>query len=133
MKRRRTRKNATAMTDIAFLLLLFFLVMAVTGFRTPALVEPPVEQRGGFINGQQSLRLYVTKDGRLLDEAGPLTYQQCADRLSNLATMAPDHSVVLTADKETRFENIAPVIELLQQAGITQVGFAVDIQPEGTV
>ncbi len=131
--RRRTRKNATAMTDIAFLLLLFFLVMAVTGFRTPASVEPPSEQRGGFINERETLHLYITAEGRLLDEAGPLTYQQCAERLSSLTTMASSNSIIITADKKARFENIAPVIELLQQAGIAQVGFAVDIQPEEAV
>lgn len=129
MKRRRARKNSTAMTDIAFLLLLFFLVMAVTGFRTPASVNPPAEQRGGFINQQEILSLYITHDGALFDESGPLTYQQCQDRLSQ-ATIDGNDSVVITADKEAPFEAIAPVIELLQQAGITQVGFAVDIQEE---
>lgn len=129
MKRRPAKRNSTAMTDIAFLLLLFFLVMAVTGFRTPAVVNPPVEEQGVFINEQEALRLYITAQGELLGESGPLTLEACEASLES-NTMASNRNVVITADKKTKFKDIAPVIAMLQRQGITQVSFAVDIQPE---
>lgn len=128
MKRRRIRRSATAMTDIAFLLLLFFLVMAIVGFRTPVAIDPPDARSGSLIRHGADRKLYITEDGTLYDGNGPVSMAQLASEIAS--AMAVDAEIIITADRNTQFQDIIPVIDLLQEHGVPQVGFAVETPME---
>ena len=98
----------TAMTDIAFLLLLFFLILAIS---THVLPIPLTPAQSAFSSSTEEAKhlLLVALDGKLY-------YQEKAVLLEDLPS-AEEFS--LLADKDTPFRILAPIIDALKQRGVT--------------
>ena len=64
----------------------------------------------------------VQADGQL--EGGMLSHADLASSLKALAALYPDQPVRIRADQETKYQDVARVIELCQKAGITNISFA---------
>jgi biopolymer transport protein ExbD len=106
MRRKRHTPQA-AMTDIAFILLLFFLIISITTTLLPislkeatATETTATEQKGPVI--------VIGKGGDIYQDNIQITRDQ-------LPSTAEEVSVV--ADRDTPFSAIAPVIKKLQQNG----------------
>jgi len=107
MRKKRTTPP-TAMTDIAFLLLLFFLILAITTHTLPEPIQPAQTA---------SSTTYETTDAILMvTPEGTLYYQGKSITLEEIPTT---EEISLLADKNTPFKTIAPVIDALKKKGIT--------------
>ncbi|MBI9095438.1 MAG: biopolymer transporter ExbD [Sphaerochaeta sp.] len=108
----------TAMTDIAFLLLLFFLILAISTHVLPIPLKPA-----------QSAYSTTTEEPKhllLVRANGELFYQEKAVLLEDLP-LAEQFS--LLADKDTPFRTMGPVIEALKQRGVTTLHCIVEPRP----
>lgn len=109
MKTRALRTN-TAMTDIAFLLLLFFLIFAITSLTIPIPVDPADTVWNAPYKAQGML-LTVDSEGRLFLEGNPI----------ELGQIPLSDSVSLLSDRETPFSAIAPIIGQLGLLGFETI------------
>lgn len=106
--RKKRFPGPTAMTDIAFLLLLFFLILAVTTQALPLSLNP-AESSASSLQEDPAYLVIVGSDGTLF-------YQGQAIKLTDLPH-ATEFS--LLSDKETPFALLSPVIEALKERGVT--------------
>lgn len=106
---RKKRSTApTAMTDIAFLLLLFFLILAISTHVLPIPLNPAQSETSSLTDEPENLLLVSTD--------GDLYYQGKAVLLEDLPTT---DEFSLLADKDTPFKTIAPIIKALKEKGVT--------------
>ncbi|MGE4526458.1 MAG: biopolymer transporter ExbD [Sphaerochaeta sp.] len=107
----------SALTDIAFLLLLFFLIMAITSFQTPVPLDP-AQAQAQEIDLSTIPTLYIAKTGELYQEGKPTTIE----------SIEADTSYALLADKATEFSAIHPIIEALKSKGVATLHLLVEEQ-----
>lgn len=103
------------MGDIAFLLLLFFLVLAMTSVATPIPLELP---RGSASEqpSEQGSSLFVSVTGELFLDQRAVTLRDIVDV----------QEIRLHADRTTPFSIIHPLLEHLREKGTETIHFVVE-------
>lgn len=97
------------MTDIAFLLLLFFLILALSTRLTPIPLTPAISEDA--LAAQAGNTIVIGRDGSLFYQDNPIS----------LYTIPSETEITLLADKDTPFKLISPVLEALQKNGTTTI------------
>ncbi len=115
--------NITPMLDLAYVLLIIFIVMTtatVQGMKvnlpkasaTPSLAQPKTKA------------ITVTNDGKIFLDTIPVTLAELEQRLVQQKALTPEFPVVLRGDSQTQYQNVMDVLDLLGRLSITQVGLA---------
>lgn len=123
-KKRRVgiRIDMTPMVDIAFLLLIFFMVTTV--FRTPQALEInlPPEQKNVDVAESKILEIRVLGDDKvffkdLINKANPWT-RTSSDKIVDVFKpyRNADKIILVKIDREARFENMVQTLDELHQA-----------------
>ena len=117
------RIDMTPMVDVAFLLLIFFMVTTV--FRTPQALEinlPPDKEQTKDIAESKILQLRVLSEDRVFWKRGPktdpwvrTTVAGIKDVLKPLASVS-DLVVLIQIDREAKFNNMVSIIDQLDLA-----------------
>ncbi len=123
--------NMVPFIDVMLVLLIIFMVTAP--LITTGLVELPSvgksQQRPStvveiVVGSDEKLRLRVLNSG---DSAEPLpvTLAQLPNRVRDAQRGNPDVPVVISADKNVKYESVVKVMDTLQRAGTRRVGLSV--------
>jgi biopolymer transport protein ExbD len=119
------RVDMTPMVDVAFLLLIFFMVTTV--FRTPQALEinlPPKEDVKVDIARSKVLEVRVLNDGRAYwrNAEDPWARTQIQDlvKVFNPYKASKDKVVIIRIDREAKFANMVDVIDELDLASLTR-------------
>ena len=130
--------NVTPLVDVMLVLLVVFMITAPVlkeGFQ----VEVPQAAETQSINIVDARSVIITKDGAVLKNLA----QSDSERYDNLGQLVEDLKsykaecaratdgkktpvVLITGDKEARYERIIQVWNAVRSAGITQVGFQLE-------
>lgn len=134
MAGRRTRKsinqiNVVPYIDVMLVLLVIFMVTAP--FISPGQVELPSVGRSGTAPAAP-LEVMVRLDGTLLlrdrataGDAEVLSRERLVQAVADRLEMHRDQPVVISADKDVRYEAVMQVMDALQKAGAPRVGLLV--------
>ena len=116
----------TAMIDVVFLLLCFFITTSVfSQWEMEVDVVLPTAQSAKMpdrLPGEVIINL--SRDGRISVNQQTLTREDLADRLRRLAVFFPGQSVVIRADKQTSYEQLVGIIDLCRLSDIWNISFA---------
>ncbi|MFT6112155.1 MAG: biopolymer transport protein ExbD [Bacteroidia bacterium] len=111
-----TEFNASSMTDIVFLLLIFFIIISSV-VKDPALklVLPKGVNNVNPVN--QVIVVSVDKNlGYAVDDK-KTTYERLPSVLQEVLTTAPDATVSIRGDKDIRYEDVMNVVMLADKLG----------------
>ena len=116
----------TAMIDVVFLLLCFFITTSVfSQWEMEVDVVLPTAQSAKMpdrLPGEVIINL--ARDGRITINQQELSKADLADRLTRLARFFPGQSVVIRADKQTSYEQLVAIIDTCRLADIWNISFA---------
>jgi biopolymer transport protein ExbD len=131
------RIDMTPMVDVAFLLLIFFMVTTV--FRTPRAMEinvPPNKDTKIEIAQSKVLMLRAVEGDKVylnmaVDKPAVVDLKDLrklliarAKQFYNPATKESDLNVVIKVERAAKFHNLVDLIDALSMAKITRFGFA---------
>ncbi len=124
----------TAMMDIIFLLLCFFITTSVfSQWEYEIDISLPTAESGkvpGRLPGE--IIINIARDGRVSINQQDLTLDALKTRLDRLSKYFPGQPVVLRADRETHYESIINVVDTCRQADIWNFSLATsDVKPDG--
>jgi biopolymer transport protein ExbD len=133
------RIDMTPMVDVAFLLLIFFMVTTV--FRTPQALEinlPPDEDVKIEIAESKVLSIWVLSGDRAYWKLGGETVPWARTPVGELTKVFERHRgnkelvVVIKIDREAKFNNMVDIIDELDTAGLTRfsLGTLTPVTPE---
>ena len=120
------RIDMTPMVDVAFLLLIFFMVTTV--FRTPKALEinlPPKDLKQD-VGRSKTFLIRVLADGRLYWQDGASTQPWTRSSVSELNNVLapyrgnPDKIMVVNIDREAEFDNMVNMLDELHAAKLTR-------------
>ncbi len=120
-RRTGVRIDMTPMVDVAFLLLIFFMVTTV--FRRPLAMEVNMPEPGAKIEVPESnvMTVYVDRDGRMAFRLGrnglqPLAWNELAGTFRAQEDANPDLIVLVKIDRSARYEAMVDMMDALDDA-----------------
>lgn len=115
--------NITPMLDLAYVLLIIFIVMTtatVQGMK----VNLPKASAAPSLAQPTTKAITVSNDGKLFLDTIPVTLAELEQRLVQQKALTPEFPVVLRGDSQTQYQNVMDVLDMLGRLSITQVGLA---------
>jgi len=112
-----------AASDLAFLLIIYFLVIAGFNINNGFVVNLPAKDSTRLILADDLLRFELNESGELI-HSGEVINISNARRLINTSQISnPNIAVILTIDGKTRWQNVVSFVELAQDLKIESFSF----------
>ena len=129
MKISRGRKTPivpmNAMSDVAFLLLIFIMLVALINFRREVKIEYPEAEIAKRTSTEKNLEIWIDRDGALYLDGLPAALALVENALGETYRSAPGTRVHVIADRNTPYRNINDVVEILKLLEYRVVSFVV--------
>ena len=116
--------NLPSMTDIIFLLLIFFMVATVLKDSTRRLDVQLPEARSGQTAEARRLTIEMAVDGSMSLNGELVTQEQLEQQLQPTGTDG-QRSVVIKADERLSYGKVIDIMGLCQASGIAEIAVAV--------
>lgn len=126
-----TELNVTPLLDLAFVLLIIFMITTPLIENSLDLVVPTSSTAKSEVNPADVQIIAINKDAQIELNEEPITTADLESRLTTLKTEQPNLAVVVRPHKELPIQTFIGVMDLLQRIGITKVG--VMTRPEDKV
>ena len=129
MKIAKKRKNffipLSSMSDVAFLLLIFIMLVSLINYRKVVKIQYPEAETAKKVSDVNNLEIWVDLSGSLYLDGNPSSLEQVEQGIIEAYKNAPDTRVHIIADRNTPFENIHEVLGILQLLQYRVVSFVV--------
>lgn len=128
-KKQRARPQGlqmTALMDVIFLLLCFFVTTSVFSQWESEIAIALPSAKSATVPGRMpgEIILNVSSQGVVTINGQVLTLEDLTSRLSRLAKLYPGQPVVIRADKETSYESLVAVIDACRTADVWNFSLA---------
>jgi biopolymer transport protein ExbD len=129
MNIRRKRKQfvipVNSMSDVAFLLLIFIMLVSLINYRREVKIDYPEATTAKKTSAEKNLEIWVDKEGALYLDGLPSDLAAIQNSIIDTYQDAPDTRVHIIADRETPCEYVNQALELLQILQYRVVSFVV--------
>ena len=129
MKLRRNRKAffvpVFSMSDVAFLLLIFIMLVSLINYRTEVRIQYPEAETAKRVSVDKNLEIWVDLNGKLYLNGNPSNLALIERGIVEAYQTAPDTRVHIIADRDTPFSNVHAVLNILQLLQYRTVSFVV--------
>jgi biopolymer transport protein ExbD/biopolymer transport protein TolR len=116
--------NMTPLIDVMLVLLVIFIITAP--LIAPALRLDLPQAEGGVADVPEFVSVAIDRDGTLFLGDAAIDAEQLAARLADTARRNPRTEVQLRADRSVPYGRVAELIDLVQRAGLSRVGFVTE-------
>jgi biopolymer transport protein ExbD len=114
-----------SMSDVAFLLLIFIMLVALINYRKEVKIEYPDAKTALRTSEEKNLEVWIDKDGAIYLDGADSDLLALERVIGELYRGAPDTRVHIIADRSTPYEKINAVLEILQILQYRVVSFVV--------
>jgi len=129
MKLRRKPRNMFvplfSTSDIAFLLLIFIMLVSLINYRKTVNIEFPTAETPKKVNVDKNLEIWIDLAGGLYLNGDPCSLSLVEQGITEAFRENPETRVHIIADRDTPFENVHRVLNILQLLQHRLVSFVV--------
>ncbi len=116
--------NVTPLLDLAFVLLLIFMITTPLMENSTELILPTGRQDGTPVDPNSVINISLFSDERLMLNTEAILLGDLTARLSALHAARPDVAVVVRSHRELTVQRQMEVLDAVKAAKITKVGLA---------
>jgi biopolymer transport protein ExbD len=116
--------NVTPLLDLAFVLLLIFMITTPLMENSTDLILPTGKQDGQATDPNSVINLSLFRDDRILLNTEAVALGDLTARLAQLHEARPEAAVIVRSHKELTVQRIMEVMDAVKAAKITKVGLA---------
>jgi biopolymer transport protein ExbD len=120
-----TELNITPLLDLAFVLLVIFII-TTTPIVNDLDLNLPTASKHAKDPPRKSNYISVQADGKIWLNKGLVTMDSLREALVNLRVDDPDLSVIVNGDAKVKYKQIRAVMDLCQQANVVKVDLATE-------
>jgi biopolymer transport protein ExbD len=113
------------MSDVAFLLLIFIMLVSLINYRREVKIEYPEAEAAKKTNLQNNMEIWVDQAGSLYLDGEACDIQDIENSIISAYQEAPDTRIHIIADRNTHFEYVNRVLQMLQLLQYRVVSFVV--------
>ncbi|MEI6078906.1 MAG: biopolymer transporter ExbD [Verrucomicrobiota bacterium] len=121
-----TELNITPLLDLAFVLLVIFIITTIPPVKDMDL-KLPLAAKHQKDPPHKAKYISVQADGNLFMDRQELKLSELLGTLISMRTDDPDLNVIVRGDAHTKYKQIRAVLDLCQQANIVKVDLATEI------
>lgn len=116
--------NVTSLVDVAFVLLIIFMITAPimqggVDVQLPRAEARPLQSREGLV-------VSINQEGRIFIDESPLTYDEFRTSFRALAEARDASGLYLRADARVPYGEVVRVLAVMKATGISQVGLVTE-------
>ena len=127
MKLKRRRRlgfsDSSASSDIAFLLIIYFIVIAGFNINKGFLMNLPAKNSTRLILGEDLLRFELDNDGSLIHNGDVIDFASARQTIRSAMGVNPNIAVILTIGKATHWQKVVDFVELAQDLKVDSFSF----------
>jgi biopolymer transport protein ExbD len=116
--------NITPLLDLAFVLLIIFMITTPLLESSMNLVIPSSGEKNPQINSSQVQTISIDRNEAIKLNNQPVDLDALSVRLAELKRNNPDVAVVIRPDRDLPVQKLVALMDALQRAQITRVGIA---------
>ncbi|MCL2805637.1 MAG: biopolymer transporter ExbD [Treponema sp.] len=128
MKFKRSKKTgfleSCAASDLAFLLIIYFIVIAGFNINQGFLMNLPAKDSQRLILREDLLRFEMNNEGEIIYTDEVIDITRTRNIIYTTLKENPDIAVIITIDKEARWQNVVSFVELAQDLQIDAFSFS---------
>ena len=121
-----TELNITPLLDLAFVLLVIFIITTIPPVENKDLTLP-IASKHQKDPPRKAFYISLQSDGQLFLDRESLQMDDLLGRLISLRTDDPDLNVIVRGDAKTKYKKIRAVLDICQQANLAKVELATEI------
>ena len=121
-----TELNITPLLDLAFVLLVIFIITTIPPVKDMDLKLPNASKHPKD-PPHKARYISVPADGSLFIDREEVPLDHLQDRLLSLRMDDPDLNVIIRGDGKTKYKQIRTVLDICQQANIVKVDLATEV------
>ena len=122
-----TELNITPLLDLAFVLLVIFIITTIPPVKDTALKLPSASKHEKE-PPRKANYISLDADGKLYLNTKEIMLHDLLQNLLDLRASDPDLNIIVRGDAKTRYKDIRAVMDLCQQANIVKVDLATEIE-----
>jgi biopolymer transport protein ExbD len=115
--------ESSASSDIAFLLIIYFLVIAGFNLNTVFLMNLPAKDSTRLILREDLIRFEIDEEGNISHNSEIIGIAEAGNLISSARAGNPDIAVILTIDPKTLWQPVVSFVELAQDLRIEAFSF----------
>jgi len=123
-------ENSSALSDLAFLLIIYFIVIAGFNVNQGFLMNLPKKDSVKAVPYGELLRFGVNRDGSLSFRGNILSYKEASAEIRSALAERPNTAVVLDVDQNAPWQSVVAFVELAQENAVESFSFSMK-KPEG--
>lgn len=102
------------MSDIAFLLLIFIMLISLINYRREIKIEYPEAESQEVTQADNNIEIWVNKRGVIFFEGEPRTLSQIEGIIADGVAEDPSVRIHILADKNTAYKYVDGILEILK-------------------
>jgi biopolymer transport protein ExbD len=102
------------MSDVAFLLLIFIMLVSLINYRREVKIAYPEAERARRTSAEKNLEIWVDREGGIYLDGVPAEGGDVEKAVNEIYRSAPDTRIHIIADRDTPFEMVNRVLSVLQ-------------------
>ncbi len=115
--------NITPMLDLAYVLLVIFILMCTASVQGMKVNLPKASQSPSLAK-PKTKAITVNNEGRIFLDTVPVSLAELEQKLAQAKSAMPELPVVVKGDSLTQYQGVMDVLDVIGRLGITQVGLA---------
>jgi len=113
--------NITPMLDLAYVLLVIFIIMCTASVQGVK-VDLPKASAAQPLSQPKTKVIAVDNAGQVTLDAVPVSMAELEQQLANAHANNPDLPVILKGDRAVQYEKVMAVLDLCSKLGISSIG-----------
>jgi biopolymer transport protein ExbD len=113
--------NVTPMLDLAYVLLIIFIILTTATVQGIKVNLPKASQQPSLAQNKTKA-ITITADGTIYLDTFPVTMPQLESLLRQYKAATPDLPVIIKADSTIQYQKVVDVLDLLGRLDITHLG-----------
>ena len=123
-------ENSAALSDMAFLLIIYFIVIAGFNVNQGFLLNLPKKDSVKAVPFGELLRFTIDEGGSLFFRGDPLSYSEAAAEIRSALRERPNTAVYLSVNEKAPWQSVVSFVELAQENAVESFSFSLQ-KPAG--
>jgi biopolymer transport protein ExbD len=118
--------DSGALSDLAFLLIIFFIVIAVFNVNLGFILGLPRPDSTKVVNTEDLVRATLAADGSLAADGERVTAAELEQLLTERLAVRPNMTLLLAIDPETPYQRVVDVVQVVRTTGVERFSFQME-------
>ncbi len=123
-KRRIDIAESGALSDLAFLLIIFFIVIAVFNVNNGFLLGLPQKNSTRIVNTEDIIKINLHADGKILMDREPVTISIMEEIITRNLEDHPNMTILLKINPEVTYQKVVSIIEIVRKLEVENFSFS---------